>query len=87
MKEMMGFTKFSRRQAKVYAEGKPMTPSGTRLMEEPFNVALPGVRCACNCLLNYTLKRDILHETASRLARNPGIACLSQLAHEGACDP
>ncbi len=43
MKEFVGFTKFSKKQAKVFAAGKPMTPGGTRLATEPLVVELPGV--------------------------------------------
>jgi hypothetical protein len=40
---MVGFTKFSKKQAKAFATGRPMTPGGTRLAEEPYDVKLPGV--------------------------------------------
>ena len=38
------FANFSKVQAKKFAGGKPMTPSGTRLAEEPYHVDLPAVR-------------------------------------------
>lgn len=44
MSDMVGFTKFSKKQAKAFAQGRPMTPGGTRLAEEPYDVHLPAVR-------------------------------------------
>ncbi len=46
---------FSKVQARKLAQGKPMTPGGTRLVTEPFDKALPGV---CVRVVTVAVSRD-----------------------------